>query len=533
MGTGQHVSELKYSSFEKHPDTENHPNIARMKIKGIRLVVPDDAPQEEKDLVGRYFTHMHYFDVDRDYKLLQEIGATEVPDETTDTAFYGIEYGKLTTVGEWSYHANESESNIQAKLNSDNSVLAGVNFKAPAVKETGDITKNIAFYFAEPQSVRRENVCPDFLPIKESPTSAKLDKLGHYFEADDDAFRKPNDDSKHVVTYAAKFGAILQVESVFERFGAKLSVTLSWDITKLDIVDFVASNDSPTWRPAWSPPSFTIVNPATGREDNLQIGSGRIKVKSVKDSKTGKDKFIASLTIEMSGEFYEAFELQNYPFDVQPLTIELEAIKSTADDAEFVAAAPPILPNEVRDTEWYGRGSTSSVEYNDEGRYYLKIAAVVERYSSVHMFRVVAVLASISLTSVTAMCKDPEVTCLERIGLTVTLMLTATAYSLVIASSIPTLGYLTLLDKYILATFGYIVAVTAAVVGLEWADIEDADSTPQYGLIGSAALWFFMHLVFAAYIMCSVVPAEAKKGDELEAAGAKGKKPTATEALYN
>ena len=509
--------------------------MARMKFKGTTLSVPDDASDAKKGQVGTYHTHMHYFKVDRDHKLLQSVGATLVPEETTDSTEYGIDTTKLITVGEWSYHVEDnSNANIQAKLNSDNSVLCGVNFASPEVVETGDITKNIAFYFAEPPSVRVGGVCTDFLPLTESPTTAKLEQLGQYFEADDDCFRAPNDNSKHVVTYLANFGAILQVETTFERFGAKLTVSLAWDITKVDIVDYIAADSSPTWRPAWSPPPFAVVNPATGREERLQIGSGRITVKKVTDSKTGKEKFVAALKIEMSGDFYEAFELRNYPFDVQPLTIELEAVKATKDDAVFVAEAPPTLPNEVRDTEWWGRGSTSSVEYNDEGKYYMQVAAVVERYSSVHMFRVVAVLASISLTSVTAMCKDPDVTCLERIGLTVTLMLTATAYSLVIANSIPTLGYLTLLDKYILATFGYIVAVTAAVVGMEWTGTIDASDAPQYGLIGSAALWFFMHLVFAAYIMCAVIPAESQKGDELEAgADNTKKKPAATEGNAN
>lgn len=528
-GHGLHVMELKYSQFEWHPNKKKYPNMARMKFKNTKLSVPDDAHEKKKAFVGKYYTWYQYFTVDRDHKLLDLLGNQELPDETTDSTGYGNGHNPLVKTetldgSTWEYNRRDDWA-IEEKLNKENSVLMGVNFSSQHVVKTGDITGNIAFYFVEPSTTRVEGCCPNFMPAKESPTTAKLEKLGVYLEADDDAFRKPNDTSKHVVSVESSFESILQVETTFERFGAKLTVEISWDITKLDIVDYIASNNSPDWRPAWSPPAFVITNPATNREENLQIGSRKIKIKSVKDAATGKEKFVAMLTIHVSGEFYEAFELQNYPFDVQPLTIDLEAAQATGDDAVF-EQKQPTLPDEVRDTEWHGRGSTASSSY-DEGRYRLKIEAIVKRHSAVHMFRVVAVLAAISLTAVTSMCKDPDVTCLERIGLTVTLMLTATAYSLVIATSIPTLGYLTLLDKYILSTFAYIIVVTGAVVGLEWADVEDSGETPNYGLMGSAGLWILMHIVYGIIITCRVIPAEEKKGLELETGNHLKKKKTA------
>ena len=62
-------------------------------------------------------------------------------------------------------------------------------------------------------------------------------------------------------------------------------------------------------------------------------------------------------------------------------------------------------------------------------------------------------MAIFSLGSVLSLMADPDVTPLDRLSITVTFMLTATAYSLVVASNLPTLGYLTFLDEYAIPFF--------------------------------------------------------------------------------
>ena len=94
----------------------------------------------------------------------------------------------------------------------------------------------------------------------------------------------------------------------------------------------------------------------------------------------------------------------------------------------------------VRDTEWWGNTFNTGARFAPEsqtdaekdqpnalGRHTLEIEAVINRYYTVHIARVIVVMALISLTSLTAFCDDPEVTCLDRLSLAVTLLLTATA----------------------------------------------------------------------------------------------------------
>jgi hypothetical protein len=59
---------------------------------------------------------------------------------------------------------------------------------------------------------------------------------------------------------------------------------------------------------------------------------------------------------------------------------------------------------------------------------------------------------------------------MDRLSMLVTLLLATCTYSLVVGSSLPNLGYLTWIDKFVLGVFGYIGLVTAEVVALEWTE---------------------------------------------------------------
>ena len=121
-----------------------------------------------------------------------------------------------------------------------------------------------------------------------------------------------------------------------------------------------------------------------------------------------------------------------------------------------------------------------------------------------HVYRVVPVMALFSLSSVVAFASDPDVHMFDRLGITLTLMLTATAYSLVIADGLPTLGYLTFLDKYILLTFGFIALISSEITIIEWVNnrhstnmthqLYSTEDTLEFASYVSLGLWVFMHI---------------------------------------
>merc|ERR1712070_226467 len=89
---------------------------------------------------------------------------------------------------------------------------------------------------------------------------------------------------------------------------------------------------------------------------------------------------------------------------------------------------------------------------------------------------------------------------MERMTLLVTLMLTASTYSLVVARDLSTLGYLTLLDKYILCTFVFFGIVAVEIAGVDWfGNVETADDefVSTYVNVG---IWLVAHIGFGWHV---------------------------------
>ena len=127
-------------------------------------------------------------------------------------------------------------------------------------------------------------------------------------------------------------------------------------------------------------------------------------------------------------------------------------------------------------------------------------------------------MALFSFASIASLMDDSEMHSGDRLVVVFTLMLTATAYSLVIAAGLPTLGYLTFLDKYILATFAFIAVVGAEIVGIKWIIERHTDDTEdnvanlmEYASYVDLGLWFVLHLSLFLYVKCKVIPSEMKK----------------------
>jgi hypothetical protein len=314
-----------------------------------------------------------------------------------------------------------------------------------------------------------------------------------------------------------KYNQVTAVDTRQERFGGTVTITLTWQVTKMDVVEFVAAPDRDEWEPAFTPPAFEVTNPAAGD------GAALITTKSSSITLVKKKQgYMAQQSVTFSGDFWEPFELENYPFDVQPLGVVLGTKTAMIDSIKFVVTSAD-LPK-IRDTEWAAMGSAATCKFTlddgkkKRGRYILTAEADTARYYSVHLYRVVAVMALFSFASIASLIDNLEMHPGDRLGIVFTLMLTATAYSLVIATGLPTLGYLTFLDKYILGTFGFISVVGAEVVGINWVTARYTDATEQevadmmeYAAYINLGMWFIMHLTLFIYIKCKVIPSELKK----------------------
>jgi len=127
----------------------------------------------------------------------------------------------------------------------------------------------------------------------------------------------------------------------------------------------------------------------------------------------------------------------------------------------------------------------------------------MERQYSVIVVRVIMVLMILQMMSLGGFVVHPVDGLADRLGLSFTMMLTAVAYSLVIQSFLPEIGYLTFLDKYVMGTFMLLATVSLAMtVASLYKESEDVDLgfIDRICLISTASLTLLYNLAAASYI---------------------------------
>eukprot|EP00040_Diaphanoeca_grandis_P028590 m.165888 g.165888 ORF g.165888 m.165888 type:complete len:645 (-) comp31402_c1_seq1:67-2001(-) len=552
-GTGLELRRETHCNFQPHPDKENFPDLFQAEYIGETLSVPDNADPEVLKCVGTQFVNERFYKVDRERKALQLLGGRDVPSATTDP--YAPAWHKAPineVVGGWQWHIHPA-GDLQHALNANNTVLRCVNFKSGEVLRTGDPTKSMSFYFASTKShsyklnssrkstiegfegadiensVDNIPVCEDLIPVVDQ-TEFRLREMEGFFDARN-KFWKPGSTEPVPIEYKTEFVSISSVTPHTEKFGAEIRVKMSWPITKLDVADYTAHPHRELWVPAsFQAPMFEITNRVTGHMSDFVVERSPTRLRIRKDRTV-----MATRTMRAVGDFHENFELVSYPFDAQPVKVVLTTTSSFPKLAATFATAnrandfnTDSLPD-VRDTEWYARcvgnhlrflpepsaeddtsRASSSIEStNPEGRAEIVLECVVQRHYEVHMYRVVMVMGFLSLMAIAALCKDPEITCMDRLGMLVTLLLAACTYSLVVGHSLPPLGYLTLLDKYVLGVFAYIGLLSAEVTILEWLDVEE--DMERWFTFGNIGLWLLMHLFGLFVVVVIVFPRERIK----------------------
>lgn len=531
-GKGMMSQGVELYNLEYHPDQTNYAHIARMRLKGTQLSVPPDAHEMYQDHVGNVFVWEVIYAIDKNKKLMCRIGANSV-DAETDKNFiggFGIESQPKESAGVWNWHKIPPNISGEGELNDSNTFISEVNFAGKIYAkdpENWDPTDSMLFYI-EDQS-QETSVCPQLHPPSEGRVAGQIKELERYFGSPDDVgFRSTIETDKWTITTSVKVLSIGQIDTLKERFHGVVEITMTWPITKPDAVSYAVHSDRVKWTPEFTTPTFKVTNSDGDNETSKKM----IEISPVRLVEID-GKFMAQQKMHVDGDFYSPFDLESYPFDVQRLTIQISTDPDLEDNFEFVCECSDPVPT-FRDTEWHGTGleaehtfiQTGGVGSNKRGMHQIDMRVAAGRYYTVHMWRIVSVMALFSLSSVLGLINDPDVASVDRLAFVFTLMLTATAYSLVIAQNLPSLGYLTMLDKYILGTFGFIFAVAVEIACIFWYDNgffsskeEPAPDAPSFDVVSITAycsladvgIWIIAHIVMTVYVKTSVIPKELKK----------------------
>ena len=332
------------------------------------LQIPGDATLEARLSEGTHYTQLRYFRVDKAMKCMCLVGAMDVPEETSDPNVLTWSWAPLSEDhGGWQWHIIDV-MDLQFELNANNTVMRSCNFKDKKVMETGDISANMSFFLAKEDEHGGSSVAPGFHPHRVDRTVEWHDEMQRLFD-EKNVFRGVHE-KPITVTFTAKFTEVREVETMLERFGASVEVTMSWPVTRVDAADWVAATDRRRWVPAsFIPPEMEVENSSTSKGAELvRVTPGRCKLRV-----NNQNRVVVIRRIQFRGDFYEPFELHAYPFDVQPLKLVLRTPRERPlreSSCNFVYLnTEGKHPQEIvpRDTEWRHNTSSAGCRFIPEG----------------------------------------------------------------------------------------------------------------------------------------------------------------------
>ena len=269
------------------------------------------------------------------------------------------------------------------------------------------------------------------------------------------------------VSVAAKILNISQIDCVNQAFFCTLDLWVCWDNPDLD------PNDPATLKGAWQPSvSFhnAIANTIVTRGAR-DVGDHSFTGKTIR---SGLRKGQWFYSIECTAMFREIMELRDFTFDCQELTIAIRmnhilgtcAMKDLAwgDDGESVVFEPTLSVPEwtvctpKTEVAYYPKFMFGHAEDNYDPC--LRIVLRVRRTWRFYCYNLGPFIVCMPMLAASPVFFSVTDGMEIRVGIDFTLVLTCVALKFLLHGNLPNVPYLTLLDKYVLASFGMICLMT-------------------------------------------------------------------------
>ncbi|XP_064604105.1 gamma-aminobutyric acid receptor subunit beta-like [Liolophura sinensis] len=307
------------------------------------------------------------------------------------------------------------------------------------------------------------------------------------------------------VEVRASFVKIYDINTVGQDFTAEVVVHAKWEepalkgSSKEDVDNFGCIG---YWRP-----KMNVLNMSQDLEMVKHAFCLRFNV-------TGYNNPIIMMMWRFKGTFRESLELEHFPLDVQDLTLQVTSDR-TSEEIELVEdeyALSTVNTKAFMDAQEWAiyqhveafREETPQEYVGSVTHPVLMVQCRVARRVGFFGWNIVFIVMLIMILPFTSVTLSPAGS--DRLVVTITLLLTAIAFKLVVQQILPTISYLTYLDIYILAALiflslhaaqnsfmNYMVSVlTDPAEKVMW------DNYTIIGLAGSTALF---HLIFFSYVL--------------------------------
>jgi len=205
----------------------------------------------------------------------------------------------------------------------------------------------------------------------------------------------------------------------------------------------------------------------------------------------------------------EELELQSFPFDCQDLSIIMR--ENTRDvhisflpemrKKEFGSVDPRYSVIDEWDLESarIEFGATNAGSSRSSTAYPMIIIRLkVKRRWQVFMWNIVLLVLCIECLAITAFSLDIATEAADRLGLTITLVLTAVAFLHVVKKELPNVPYLTFLDFYVLSSYVFLISIMIETAILSTLD-DIGDTWDRVFMFACICYQILYHMFFFSY----------------------------------
>ena len=170
------------------------------------------------------------------------------------------------------------------------------------------------------------------------------------------------------------------------------------------------------------------------------------------------------------------FNLTDFPFDSQKLKLDLKILQVKYSKMfSLIVGSIQYHSGALDMSEW--RICKPKVKQRSDN--FSTVEVVVNRVHEYYMFNVCSLLGGLSALSALTFTCDLRANG-ERLGVNMTLLLTAVAFKQLIAESLPKISYLTILDKWMLLCLFSLFASTIACVVPSFFDDDETNGITAY-----------------------------------------------------
>ncbi|XP_071107907.1 cys-loop ligand-gated ion channel-like [Haliotis cracherodii] len=307
------------------------------------------------------------------------------------------------------------------------------------------------------------------------------------------------DDFIRHVSLKIVFLKISNIDTIKEEYSADIFLSARWREPALDRTN--KETKKINWESYFDP------------KLNIQNNIGELKQTTWRELQTeaGGETYVMERR-RIKGKFFEKLELQDFPFDIQDLSILItsESPPTDVELMEFNSSISHVNVDSFVDQQEWGLydfvvgeqrltpNEYSSVKYKRPGFIFRCCAVRRVGYFTWNIMLVIAMISSLSFAAFSVDRELPQ----RRLQLSFTLILTMVTFKFVASQSVPKLSYLTYLDRYILLSMSFLFLVCGwhAVIALYKSDDATAGLMDYYAFITFACLYLVGQLMFVSIV---------------------------------